>query len=564
MNIDDAFNQLGKWGRYQTLIYIVVLTASLPNAFTTLQFAVNHFEPNHRCRLPDKIENILKNNSNAREKILDHFIPEEVGNYGLIRRSKCHMYNRNYSTQLSLINLNESYDIIPCTNGYIFDMLPNHDTAVTEFEMICNNDWKSPLAITLFQCGMASGSVAGILADRYGRRPVYLLASLTQIGSMALTAVAWNYYLYLTAVYISGVSGLINYVVAFVLATEVISVKSRNFMAVGSMYSYSIGYVLVPLIVYYTQHWRLYVWASMALGAVLYVPGYWLFPESPRWLLRVGRTNDAIMGLKKMAKMNKKNIDFAELKKTRVADSHVRIASPSGPLETLRIIFKSTLTSRFLAAFFVWFVTGLVYYAISYHSKSFSDDRYLNILYCGLAEIPAYVISFYAVNRLGRPRCTTVFLLTCGIFSIILPYLPEELSLIRTVISVIGKGAVSGVFYIIYLNTSEISPTLQRSASMSIASFCCRVGAFIAPFVMFMGKIQYSIPNWIMGGITILSGIICIICIPETMGVKMPDTVQQAESNKRYYGLNICQKFQSNTINSSNKDNHAERELLTL
>nr|XP_039271406.1 solute carrier family 22 member 4-like [Styela clava] len=563
MNIDEAFHQLGKWGRYQSVIFIIVFAASLPNAFTTMQFAINHFQPSHRCRLSDEIENILKNNSNSDENLLDYFIPMETDNYGKLSKSKCHMYHRNYSTALSLINLNESVDIIPCTNGYIFDMLPNHDTAVTEFEMICNNDWKAPLAITVFQSGMASGSIAGILADRYGRRPVYLFATLAQIISMAITAASWDFYSYLVAVYFGGMTGLINYVVAFVLVTEVISIKSRNFMAVGSMYSYSVGYAIVPLIGYYAQNWRAYIWVSMVLSVFLYLPGYWFFPESPRWLSTVGRTNAAIAGLNKMAKMNRKKVDFERLRKTHIADSREIPASPMGLIETLRIIFKSALTYRFLSAFFAWFVTGLVYYAIAFHSKSFSDDRYLNILYCALAEIPAYVCGYYAVNMIGRPRCTTFFLLTCGVFTIILPYLPEELSLLRTIISIIGKGAVSAVFYIIFLSTSEIAPTLQRSASMSIASFCCRVGAFIAPFVMFLNKIEYSIPYWIMGGITILSGIIVIICIPETLGVKMPDTIQQAENNKRFYGFNIFKKFTPTTDNNRRDDNYLMKELAT-
>nr|XP_039253089.1 solute carrier family 22 member 5-like [Styela clava] len=548
MNIDEEFKHLLKWGRYQTVIYAIVFTACVPNAFTTLHFAVNHFEPNHRCKLPPEIESILKNNSNDSEKILDYYIPKEVDDYGDLVRSKCHMYNGSYSTELPPIHINQSSaDIISCTNGYTFDILPNHDTAVTDFEMVCSNTWKGPLAITVFQSGMACGSIAGMLADRYGRRPVYLIATFAQIGSMAFTAASRDYYLYLVAVYLSGVTGLINFVAAFVLATEVISVKSRNFMAVGTMYAFSVGYCIVPLISYYTQNWRSYFWASMTIAIVLYLPGYWLFPESPRWLMTVGRTNDAIKEMEKMAEANKKKIDFAELRK---AHTHNMMTRSSGLIETLRTIFKSRLTSRCLAAFFVWFVAGLVYYAISFYSKSFSDDRYLNTLFCALAEIPAYVSSFYAVKIIGRQRSTTFFLLTCGIFSIILPYLPEDLSLARTIISIIGKSAVSAVFYVIYLSTSEIAPTLQRSATMSIASFCSRVGAFIAPSVMLMGKIEYTIPNWIMGGITILSGIIGIFCIPETMRVRMPDTVQQAENNKRYYGLNIFRKFKSTEDNT--------------
>ncbi|XP_039253087.2 solute carrier family 22 member 4-like [Styela clava] len=560
MNIDEEFKHLLKWGRYQTVIYVIVFISCVPNAFTTFQFAVNHFEPNHRCKLPSGIESILKNNLNDSEKILDYYIPREADNYGNSIRSKCHMYNRSYSTELPPIHINQSADIISCTNGFTFDILPNHDTAVTDFEMVCSNNWKGPLAITVFQSGMASGSIAGMLADRYGRRPVYLIATFALIGSMGLTAVSWNYYLYLVVVYLSGVTGLINFVVAFVLATEVISVKFRNFMAVGTMYAFSVGYCIVPLISYYTQNWRSYFWASMTIAIVLYLPGYWLFPESPRWLMTVGRTNEAIKELDKMAKANKKKIDFANLRKTH---PHNMMTRPSGLIETLRIIFKSKLTSRCLAAFFVWFVTGLVYYAIAFHSKSFSDDRYLNILFSALAELPAYV-SFYAVNIIGRPRSATFFLLTCGIFSIILPYLPEDLSLARTIISIIGKGAVSAVFYVIYLSTSELAPTLQRSATMSIASFCCRVGAFIAPSVILMGKIEYSIPNWIMGGITILSGIIGIFCIPETMGVRMPDTIQQAESNKRYYGLNIFRKFKSTEDNTRSKNEHPKKELTAL
>lgn len=64
-----------------------------------------------------------------------------------------------------------------------------------------------------------------------------------------------------------------------------------------------LGVCLVPLIAYLAQHWFI-------IGLITYLPCFTLLlsiffiPESPRWLVSVGRTKEAATIIKKVAKVN--------------------------------------------------------------------------------------------------------------------------------------------------------------------------------------------------------------------------------------------------------------------
>lgn len=67
----------------------------------------------------------------------------------------------------------------------------------------------------------------------------------------------------------------------------------------------------------------------------------------------------------------------------------------------------------------------LVYNAVSIFSKRFSPDRFLNIFFGGIAEIPGHIACYQGVKRLGRARTAFIALTTSTVTLFILTFLPK-------------------------------------------------------------------------------------------------------------------------------------------
>lgn len=122
--------------------------------------------------------------------------------------------------------------------------------------------------------------------------------------------------------------------VAFLLATEMVGIKERN-LPNGLMHAgYGVGLALQAFLAYLVRDWRhfnllitlpniffvLYLWywfqklTSVSSNYAIFSPSiattkcyndYRWMPESPRWLVARGRTDDADKILEKIAKQNK-------------------------------------------------------------------------------------------------------------------------------------------------------------------------------------------------------------------------------------------------------------------
>lgn len=76
---------------------------------------------------------------------------------------------------------------------------------------------------------------------------------------------------------------------------------------------------------------------------------------------------------------------------------------------------------------------------------------------------------------------------------------------------------------------AEMLPTLIRSGGVGTFSTFSRFGALLAPFVPLLKRFYNFLPLLIFGTFAFISGLLAAT-LPETLGQKLPDTIEEAEN----------------------------------
>eukprot|EP00106_Octopus_bimaculoides_P002413 XP_014769855.1 PREDICTED: organic cation transporter protein-like isoform X2 [Octopus bimaculoides] len=252
--------------------------------------------------------------------------------------------------------------------------------------------------------------------------------------------------------------------------------------------------------------------------------------ESPRWLASQGKFEEAQNIYRKIAKTNKTEFpeDDADLEEPIICNTK------KGSLIDL---FKSRiLFSRSLIIFFNWGVINMVYYGLLFSSGDLTSNLYLSSFLSGLAEIPAYIILIFTLDRLGRKPlyCTSTIL--SGIACIISGFAHvwgKDLPWISTTLALIGKFAISSSFAIIFNLTTELFPTVVRNSAFGLSSSVGRIGSMLAPYIMLSGnyipsKFGPSLPFIMFGVVSVIAGFLSLL-LPETKGQNLPETIKDGE-----------------------------------
>eukprot|EP00879_Flechtneria_rotunda_P022366 GHRR01023600.1.p1 GENE.GHRR01023600.1~~GHRR01023600.1.p1 ORF type:complete len:147 (+),score=50.07 GHRR01023600.1:265-705(+) len=98
----------------------------------------------------------------------------------------------------------------------------------------------------------------------------------------------------------------------------------------------------------------------------------------------------------------------------------------------------------------------------------------------------------------------------------------------KQVLAAVGKFGISGSFAVAGIYTSELFPTLIRSAVLGVENQAARVGGIVAPFIVMAGAASGNgslVPFLTFGVAAVLAGLL-IFTLPETLGVPLPDTLQ--------------------------------------
>ena len=358
-----------------------------------------------------------------------------------------------------------------------------------------NSFQQSALASVGF-IGMAIGaSVAGLLADRIGRRQVFALTLLVYGVATGLSAFSTGLGMLIALRFIVGLGLGGELPVASTLVSEFAPRKIRgrvvvaleSFWAVGWLMAAVVGYFLVPI----ENGWR---WA-LALGAI---PAVWSMvirmhlPESVRFLEAKGRHMEA---------------------EAVVSDweRSAGIEPPVDPIDTehskaekttLAELFSARFRTRTIGLWLTWFGVNFSYYGAFIWIPTLLTQTGLTLvksfeftLLMTLAQLPGYLVAAILIEIWGRRGTLVAFLGGSAVSAVgfgMAPQIAEAIQpgseawaygmamLFGCLLSFFNLGAWGALYAI----TPEVYPTTGRASGAGAATAFGRVAAMLAPILV--------------------------------------------------------------------------------
>ncbi|XP_014712270.1 solute carrier family 22 member 4 isoform X1 [Equus asinus] len=526
---DEVTAFLGEWGPFQRLIFFLLSASIIPNGFNGMSIVFLGGTPEHRCRVPDT--------ANLSSAWRNHSIPLRLQDGREVPHS-CRRYRLQAIANFSALGLEPGRDVDleqleqeSCLDGWEFSQDIYLSTIVTEWSLVCEDDWKTPLTTSLFFVGVLLGSfVCGQLSDRFGRKNTLFATMAVQTGFSFLQIFSVNWEMFTVLFVIVGMGQISNYVVAFILGTEILGKSVRIiFSTLGVCTFFAVGYMLLPLFAYFIRDWRMLLLALTVPG-VLCFPLWWFIPESPRWLISQRRFREAEDIIQKAAKMNNvptpgvifDPVELLELTSLKQQKAII--------LDLFRTQNIATIT---IMSLLLWMLTSVGYFALSLNTPNLHGDAYLNCFLSALIEVPAYITAWLLLRTLPRRFIIAGVLFLGGGVLLLIQGVPADYNFLSIGLVMLGKFGITSAFSMLYVFTAELYPTLVRNMAVGVTSMASRVGSIIAPYFVYLGAYNRVLPYILMGSLTVLNGIITLF-FPESFGMALPETLEQMQKVKGF------------------------------
>uniref|UniRef100_A0A8C0HKM4 Solute carrier family 22 member 7 n=1 Tax=Buteo japonicus TaxID=224669 RepID=A0A8C0HKM4_9AVES len=182
------------------------------------------------------------------------------------------------------------------------------------------------------------------------------------------------------------------------------------------------------------------------------------------------------------------------------------------------------------------FGVAFSYYGMSMNLTGFGLNMYLSQFVFGFIEIPAKMIMYVLVNRVGRRQSQAWALILTGLCIGANIVIPRPFTPLRSAVAIMGKGFSEAAFTTAFLYTCELYPTVLRQNGMGYSSFMARLGGALAPLVFLLDEVWRSLPEVTYCGVAVCCGLVAFL-LPETLHVRLPEGIEDIEKTHLLTGL---------------------------
>lgn len=525
---DSVLNEeLGQFGKFQVLNLALLALPAIFCAFMAGDYVFTAGRLPYRCHVPqcdgahpeyapDWIFNAIPNNNNGFDSCNRYANSTDNVGVDLSPNAEdvCPVYLFDRST------------IIPCDN-YVHG---RKNTVVYDFHLECK-EWLRTLPGTLNSLGgMIALILAGFVSDRFGRRMSIVIFSFNIALVGLVRSFSINYAMYVTLQFLQTAIGGGAYSAAYILAAEIVGTEHRVKTSATMSSMFATGQVILGLLAWAFPEWR-------TLSLVLYIPVFiilsyhWILSESHRWLLSKNEQDKAKAALIRAAGLNGKQISEKSMKYLLTAIPRQMETNKDTHKNNLflRVIKSPVMLRRCCTTPFLWITTVLIYYGLSINSVNLSGNMYVNYIATAAVEIPGYVTAVMVLDRVGRRITLFAGFTICAVCNAAFAFTPTNVYHVSLGLFLTGKFCIGLVMTSLYLYTAELYPTRYRHSFLGFSSMIGRIGSVVAPLTPPLMAYWVGIPSMMFAVMALVSGLL-VLTQPETRGLKVPDTFEDAEN----------------------------------
>ncbi|KAH8366149.1 hypothetical protein KR093_009748, partial [Drosophila rubida] len=538
LDFDDLLPEIGEFGLYQRILFVLMIPFSYIASFVYLSQIFMTLPPdNYYCYVRE-----LASIQNEEERMKLSIPKESDGTY-----SHCRMYDLNYTALLKARNrseyINSSVAQVPCRQGYVYDDQFSFRTAAMDFNWVCSNDAYGTFAQMIFFFGSLIGCLGyGFLADRIGRVSALVSScGIAFLGSV-LTSFTTNFLGFSIARFMVGASFDTCFTMIYILVLEYVGPKYRTFVANMSLAMfYSPFTVLIPWLALSAGTWRKFS-GLYALPVAFGVLGFCMLPESARWLVSVGKIDNAIELLQSVARRNGRTVSKMKWQAFRDSCEQFYREEIEGRNFTIASIFKRSRLARYMVLMIIiWMIISLVYDG-HVRAASVLDRENIFVVFsiaCA-TEIPGDLVVTITLDRFGRRWSAFGFTALSGIFSLFAANFTDPIYLLACALA--GRFFANISYNIGLQWAAEVLPTVVRAQGVSFIHTMGFVAMLLSPPIIYMSNLSIPLMLNTLGVLGIVGGVLALL-LPETLHQDLPQTLSEGNrfgKNQRIWHFPCC------------------------
>ncbi|XP_056277376.1 solute carrier family 22 member 13-like [Pseudoliparis swirei] len=512
----EILRNIGEFGLFQQVTLIALCFLNLIQPFIFASFLFIQSDPERHC----DTDWILRADSNLTSgEQLNLTLPrEEDGAF-----SRCRMFVP-VDWDIGAIREYGLNETTGCRDGWVYYNTLYDTTIVTDFDLVCDQANMVEVTQAVFMAGILIGSIIfGPLAESFGRKRAVQITTVLLFSFTVTTALCPNVYIYLASMFMVGIGGGGYRINSIILATEWIGPSKRSWGACVSQLFGAVGQCVLAGLIYFIRDWRLaqLITAAPIAVAVIYI---WFIPESARWLLSRGRTEEAKQLIVKAAAINKRTVPDSLLNNIAV----INVGNKPG----IRVIFRSPVLTKYLFIItFSWFSLSLAIFCLYFNIGNFGFSIFVTQLLFGAVEIPAHILCMWLLEVFGRKILFVAALLSAGLSCILILAVPQGSDIAVTSLVVAARFFLLSSSSICNVYIQELFPTSVRQTATALGAISGRVGGLLAPLLNILAVYHWAIPTIVFSSLTLVSGALCLL-LPETKSKDLPESADGAEDNR--------------------------------
>jgi len=464
------------------------------------------------------------------------------------------MTDQDSRLDLNQVGGSTVYVLSICSVAALGGLLFGYDTAVIagaidylEVHFELSAFWKGWAVSNVLVGCMFGAALAGTFSDRLGRKKALLLSALLFAVSAIASALPRNLTQLVLARFIGGFGVGIASMLSPLYIAEVSPAHLRGRLVSLNQITIISGMVVVSIVNWLiaglpgeeswnvTTGWR-WMFASEALPAGLFLACLFFVPESPRWLTKQGREQEAMDILTRVSGTVRARFEMEQIKDA--------IAYEGG---SFRELFRPGIRVALIIAVVLAVlqqVTGInavLYYAPGIFKASGADVTATQALLQTVAlQVVNLLFTLVAIRVVDRGGRKPLLLITSAAMGVSLALLGASFAFalapmwifVFTMLYVASFAVAMGP--VVWVLLSEIFPTRTRGRAMSVAVVALWIACFaVSQTVPWMFEnLGKPVTFWTYGLMCVVAFVFVLTFVPETKG-KTLEEIEKQWSKKR-------------------------------